>query len=101
MFYGSQQIVQVNGRNGADAFTMQPNSSAILMDANDPLIWVCVTDGAGYKTVTPYKVEPYIPPKPVDLNDILYRLEKLENESHTTTNKSTKRKSESNSTDEE
>ena len=85
--YGTQSIVQVSGENGARAYQMMPNSSVILLDNSAPLIWVCVTDGAGYKTVTPYKIEQYVPPEPVDMQDVLARLERLENESY---NRSTK-----------
>lgn len=80
--YGTQQIVQVSGENGARAYQMMPNCSVILLDNSAPLIWVCVTDGAGYKTVTPYKIEQYVPPEPVDMQDVLKRLERLENESN-------------------
>ena len=53
------QVTRVNGRNGADAFRMAPNSSILLMDENDPIVWLKKTDGAGYATVTPYTVTPY------------------------------------------
>ena len=46
------QVTRVNGRNGADAFRMAPNSSILLMDENDPIVWLKQTDGAGYATDT-------------------------------------------------
>ena len=55
-----QQIVRVNGENGARAFQMAPNSSALLLDESNPIVWLSQSDGAGYKTVTPYRIEPYI-----------------------------------------
>ena len=48
------QITRVNGRNGAEAFRMAPNSSILLMDENDPIVWMKQTDGAGYATVSGY-----------------------------------------------
>ena len=48
------QIIRVNGKNGAEAFRMAPNSSILLMDENDPIVWLKTSDGAGYCTVTPY-----------------------------------------------
>ena len=58
--YGQpQQVVHVNGRAGAEAYQIMPNSSAILVDENEPLVWFIQTDGAGYKTITPYTVTPY------------------------------------------
>ena len=41
------QITRVNGRNGADAFRMAPNSSILLLDENDPIVWLKVSDGGG------------------------------------------------------
>ena len=77
--YGSPtQIIRVNGENGARAFQMAPNSSSLLLDENNPILWLCQTDGAGYKSVTPYKIEPYKPEPAPDLEDILQRLNKLE-----------------------
>lgn len=88
MYGYGQQIVQVNGENGARAYQMPPNSNALLLDSTDPLVWLVSTDGAGYKTVQPFKIEPYTPPEPVNLNDIMNRLVSLEeklNESNITT----------------
>lgn len=53
------EIVKVNGENGAQAFQMAPNSSAILLDTTNPIVWVVMTDGAGYKTVTPFDITPH------------------------------------------
>ena len=61
------QVTRVNGRNGADAFRMAPNSSILLMDENDPIVWLKQTDGAGYATVTPYTVTPYQAAAPVEI----------------------------------
>ena len=103
MYYGKQEIIQVCGENGANAYPLpMPNSSALLLDNQQPIVWFVSTDGAGYKSVKPYKIEPYTPPSAVDMNDILKRLEKLENEqSNTTTARTTKRKAEPISTDSE
>ena len=72
-----REIVRVNGRNGAEAFRMAPNSSCLLLDETDPLVWLCQSDGAGYHTVTPYRIEP----EP-DLREILDRLKRLEEMIH-------------------
>lgn len=76
--YGTQQIVRVNGENGARTYQMMPNSSALLLDETAPLVWLAQTDGAGYKTVTPFKIEPYVPEPEPDFKDILKRIERLE-----------------------
>lgn len=82
-----QQIIRVNGQNGAMAYQMMPNSSALLLDETAPLVWLAVTDGGGYKTITPYKIEKYVPAPPADYKALLERIERLEgklNESNTT-----------------
>lgn len=72
------QITRVNGRNGADALRLAPNSSVLLMDENDPIVWLKVTDGAGYATVTPYSIAPYQAATPVDVNSLEERVKRLE-----------------------
>lgn len=87
-------IIQVNGQKGAETLQMAPNSKVLLLDETDPLIWFVQTDGAGYKTVTPYSITPYQPAPPVDLNSIEQRLsileEKINAKSYNGTNKQRK-----------
>ena len=46
------EIIRVNGKNGAEALQMAPNSSIFVADeTNANRIWLCMTDGAGFKTV--------------------------------------------------
>ena len=75
---GQQQIIKVNGENGARTYQMMPNSSVLLLDENNPIVWLAQTDGAGYKTVTPYTITPYTPPEAPDFNNISSRLKRLE-----------------------
>lgn len=81
-----QEIIRVNGENGAKAFQMPPNSSALLLDEAQPLIWLKQTDGAGYPTVTAYKIEPYTPEATAavssDLERRVKKLEEIINESY-------------------
>ena len=84
-----QEIVKVNGENGARAYQMSPNCSALLLDESNPIVWFVQTDGAGYKTVSPYTITPYQPAPPVDLKNLeerLKRLEKMVDESHNISN---------------
>lgn len=37
------QVIKVNGRNGADAFRMAADSSVLLLDENDPIVWLKTT----------------------------------------------------------
>lgn len=73
-----QELVKVNGRPGAEAFQMAPNSSALLLDETAPIVWLAQTDGAGYKSLSPYSISPYQPEAPVDVKALLHRVEKLE-----------------------
>lgn len=95
MSYGQrQEVIHVNGRAGAEAFQMMANSSALLLDENEPLVWLVQTDGAGYKTVSPYSITPYQPKAAPDLGTLEERIKRIEErlyESDTTTTKSRKR----------
>lgn len=70
---------KVNGRGGAEAFSMPANSDVLLLDLNEPLVWLVQTDSAGYKTLTPYDITPHKEVKAEDrykqLEDRIARLE--------------------------
>lgn len=72
------EIIKVNGRNGAESLQIAPNSSALLLDTTASIVWFVQTDGAGYKTVTPYAISPYQPEPTVDVNSLELRIKKLE-----------------------
>lgn len=76
--FNSQQIVRVNGEGGARNYQMPPNSSALLLDETAPLVWLVQTDGAAYKTVTPYTIEPYKPTPQPDISSLVDRITRLE-----------------------
>lgn len=78
MANSNQQIIRVNGENGARAFQMMPNSSALLLDETDSRIFLAQTDGAGYKTISAYRIEPYKAPEQIDINELANRIKKLE-----------------------
>ena len=80
------EVIKVNGKGGAEAFQMMPNSNVLLLDETAPIVWFKTTDGAGYPTLTPYQITPYEPEKPVDVKSLEERIERIErlvsNESH-------------------
>lgn len=83
MNYQTQQlphydIVKVNGRNGAEAFQMGPNSQILLLDETAPILWLASTDGAGYKTVTAFDISPHQDQQQNVLSSIEQRLARLE-----------------------
>lgn len=72
------EIIRVNGENGARALQMAPNSNVLLLDETADLVWLAQTDGAGYKTVTPYSIAPYQPTTQVSVSDLEERIARLE-----------------------
>ena len=51
------EVIRVNGRAGAEAFQMAPNSQVLLLDETAPIVWLKTTDGAGYPSLIPYDIE--------------------------------------------
>ena len=74
----AQQVVRVNGENGARAYALGANSSALLLDESGTLVWLCVTDGAGYKTISPYDITPHQDAPAPDYGSLESRITKLE-----------------------
>ena len=54
-----QEVVRVNGKNGAEAYQLPPNSSILLLDETASIVWLKMTDGAGYPTLSPYDINPH------------------------------------------
>jgi hypothetical protein len=78
MRVSQQEIIRVNGRNGAMSIQMAPSSSVLVLDETAPLVWLCQTDGAGYLTVTPFDIAPHKEAPQVSVNDLSARLARLE-----------------------
>jgi len=81
-----QQILQANGKTSIDAIRMSPNSSVLIADTTQPIVWKCVSDGLGNVTaeafdITHHKSEEEVEKENTNnlLNDISKRLERLEN----------------------
>ena len=72
------QVVRVNGRNGAEAYAIGPNSSALLLDESGTLVWLCTTDGAGYKSISAYDITPHQAAPAPDYGSLETRISKLE-----------------------
>lgn len=91
-----QEIIKVNGREGANNFSLPANSSALLLDSSQPVIYLKQTDGGGYANITAYSITPYEPEQAViDTNDLEKRIKRLEdiiNESDTSNVKRTRTK---------
>ena len=68
------EVIRVNGENGVDAFQLGPNSSALLLDETAPIVWLVQTDGAGYKTKTPYDIVIHTPEPSPEIKSMDERL---------------------------
>ena len=51
-----QHVIQVNGKASVDTIQLAPNSSVLVMDTSAPIVWLCVSDGVGRVTSTPYDI---------------------------------------------
>lgn len=58
-----QQIIQVNGKASVDTIQLAPNSSVLVMDTSAPLVWMCISDGVGRVTATPYDISVHQEPQ--------------------------------------
>ena len=72
------QVIKVNGENGAKAFNMGANSSALLLDESGLMVWLVTSDGAGYKTVSAYDITPHQTTPAPDYGSLESRIKKLE-----------------------
>ena len=73
-----QEVVKVNGENGARAFPIGANSSALLLDESGTIVWLITTDGAGYKSIAPFDITPHETAPAPDFADLEQRISALE-----------------------
>lgn len=59
-----EQVTFVNGRKGAEACKLGPNSSKLCMDSSGQFLWVITTDGAGSMECVAYPIGDPIQEKP-------------------------------------
>jgi len=96
-----QEVIRVNGRNGAEAYQMAPNSSILLLDETAPIVWLKTTDGASYPTLNGYVISPLREkggehPELIELEE---RIKKLEEAFNASKSNAPKAKSKDASTD--
>ena len=72
------QVVRVNGENGARAFQIGANSSALLLDESGTMVWLVTSDGAGYKSVAAYDIAPHKAEPAPDFGSLEQRIKRLE-----------------------
>ena len=74
----AQQVVKVNGENGARTYQIGANSSALLLDESGLMVWLVTSDGAGYKTVAAYDITPHQAAPAPDFGSLESRIKRLE-----------------------
>lgn len=74
-----QQIIQVNGKASVDTIQLAPNSSVLVMDTSAPIVWMCVSDGIGKVTATPYDIVLHKEEPPVNMASVEQRITAIEN----------------------
>lgn len=87
----STQVVRVNGENGARAFQLGPNSSALLLDESGVMVWLVTSDGAGYKSVSAYDITPHQSAPAPDYGSLESRIQSIEKRLEEMNNGNTKR----------
>lgn len=91
------KVVEVTGKAGAEAYQLPADSSILLLDNTAPIVWLVKTDGAGYKSLTPYDIKVHEEEKPVnhykDLEERISKLEEVINARQSNTTNVSKRKS--------
>ena len=53
----AQNLVRVNGVDGAKAYQMPANSTVALFDANEDIMYIKTTDGAGFPAIRLFRFE--------------------------------------------
>ena len=78
-FLPKRTVDYVNGLEGAQNFALGPNSSALLLDQEQNVLWVVATDQNGSKSlVKGYHIgDEYVPPKPVTLEDLMAQMQSM------------------------
>ena len=47
----TQNLIRVNGIDGAKTYQMAPNSTVALFDSNEDIMYIKTTDGAGFPSI--------------------------------------------------
>ena len=53
----AQNLIRVNGVDGAKAYQMPANSTVALFDANEDVMYIKTTDGAGFPAIRLFRFE--------------------------------------------
>ena len=69
LFSSNNQLLKVNGIEGARAYPTYPNSVIALFDANEDYMYIKTTDSGNYPTIDTYKFTKILPETPQELTN--------------------------------
>jgi hypothetical protein len=84
-----QQILQANGKASIDMIRLAPNSSVLIADTTEPIVWKCVSDSLGNVTSEAFDISPHKVVEKESLEKRIERIEEILNESIITTKRET------------
>ena len=73
-----QTVTQVSGKSSVDALKMSPNSSVLLLDNTQPVVWLCTSDGIGKVTAVPYDISEHKDKTQADVDSLETRVARIE-----------------------
>ena len=72
----TQNLIRVNGIDGAKTYQMAPNSTVALFDCNEDIMYIKTTDGAGFPSIRTFSfIEVKEQNKPISQVDYISREE--------------------------
>lgn len=74
------QVASVKGRKGAENFPMAPNSSILLLDEDESIIWFTTADSGGTVTAIPYDYSEHIEKREISTEDLCEMIQTLSNQ---------------------
>ena len=74
-----QNIMQSNGKPTFDTYRMAPNSSMLIADTSEPIVWRCTSDGLGNVSMEPFDISPHKEKQTLDNESLLTIITEINN----------------------
>lgn len=72
------EILVFKGMDGAQAYSMPPDSSVLALDETEPIVYAVKTDSSGVKTIYRYSITPIPEVKEPTLSELMEKMNRLE-----------------------
>ena len=72
-----QQILQANGKSSLESLRMSPNSSVLIADSMNPIVYRCISDGLGNVTTEAYDIIPHKSEEQIEKENMLVTLTQI------------------------